>query len=159
MEKSALPTPTLLIEPPDSEAATWCLAQYFAELAALFDQGYEPARAQPVDITDMRPPKGWFIVARVQDNPLGCGMLKRVNTTTGEIKRVWISPAARGQGLGRAIMMRLEQIARDAGLMQVRLDSNAKLEAAQALYRKLGYHEVTRFNDDPYPTHFFARML
>ena len=69
------------------------------------------------------------------------------------------TPNARGQGVGRAVMQELERIARDAGFQRVRLDSNAELAAAQVLYRRLGYQAVPRFNDDPYPTHFYAREL
>ncbi len=154
-----MPETTLHLEPPETADAAWCLSAYFAELAVILNGGFDPARAQPVDLEDMRPPKGWFILARIDGQPVGCGLLKRVDAATGEIKRVWTAPNARGQGVGRAVMQELERIARDAGFQRVRLDSNAELAAAQVLYRRLGYQAVPRFNDDPYPTHFYAREL
>ncbi len=149
----------LHIEPPGSAAARWCLDQYFTELGAVFDTGYDPAQAAQLPEDEMTPPRGYFVVARLAGKPIGCGVLKRVNDSIGEIKRVWADPSARGSGIGRAMMLELERIAREAGLQRVRLDSNAKLIAAQALYRKLGYREIPRFNDDPYPTHWFGREL
>ncbi len=76
-----------------------------------------------------------------------------------EIKRLWIAPEARGLGLGRRILQKLEDIARDNGMTRVRLDTNRALHEAQGLYLAAGYQEVERFNDDPYAQQFFAKPL
>ena len=50
-------------EAPDSAAAQWCLDRYLAELAARFDEGFDPARSNSATIEEMTPPAGFFVVA------------------------------------------------------------------------------------------------
>ncbi|MBW8881321.1 MAG: GNAT family N-acetyltransferase [Asticcacaulis sp.] len=85
--------------------------------------------------------------------------MKRPSAKTGEIKRLWIDPATRGLGIGRKLLMALEDMARDMGMDCVRLDSNRALTEALALYRKCGYAEVECFNDDPYAQMWFDKAL
>ena len=79
--------------------------------------------------------------------------------TVAEIKRLWVSPAARGLKLATRLMTRTEQIARDLGITTLRLDTNSALPEAAALYRNTGWSEIARFNDDPYPDMFFEKNL
>ena len=53
----------------------------------------------------------------------------------------------------------LEAAAREQGLTRLRLDTNRALTEAQAMYRKEGYEEVARFNDNPYAHHWFEKRL
>ncbi|MET3666570.1 helix-turn-helix domain-containing GNAT family N-acetyltransferase [Caulobacter sp. 1776] len=147
------------VAPPGSADARWCLARYFAELAERFDAGYDPAQAAPAPEDQFAPPKGWFVVARLEGRPVACGALKRVDAETGEIKRLWTDPASRGLGLGRKVLLTLEELGRAAGLRRVRLDSNGALTEAIGLYAKAGYDPVARFNDDPYAQMWFAKTL
>ena len=62
-------------------------------------------------------------------------------------------------GLAKRLMERLEARARALGIGLLRLDSNSALPEAIAMYRRLGWTEIDRFNDDPYPDHFFERHL
>ncbi|MBW8734608.1 MAG: GNAT family N-acetyltransferase [Asticcacaulis sp.] len=129
------------------------------ELSERFDSGYDPATAAPADDADFSPPDGVFVVARLDGRAVGCGALKRPSAKTGEIKRLWIDPATRGLGIGRKLLMALEDMARDMGMDCVRLDSNRALTEALALYRKCGYAEVECFNDDPYAQMWFDKAL
>ena len=142
----------------DAEAR-WCLDEYFGELASRFEEGFDPSRDKAGEMNEMTPPAGVFMLARLEGDPVGCGGLKRVDETTGEIKRVWTAPSARGLGVARRIVRRLEAAARDMGLKGVRLDTNRALTEAQALYRAEGYREVERFGDNPYAHHWFAKEL
>lgn len=90
---------------------------------------------------------------------VGCGALKRLEPGAGEIKRVWTSQAARGKGVARAIMARLEGIAKSEGLRAVRLDTNASLTEARAMYLRMGYREIAAYNDNPYADHWFEKLL
>jgi GNAT superfamily N-acetyltransferase len=146
-------------ESPASADARWCLAEYFRELEARFDGGFDPQKESAARLDDMTPPKGLFVVARLQDEAVGCGGFKRVDETTGEIKRVWTAPKARGMGVARRMLHTLEAAARDFGLKRLRLDTNRALREAQALYRKEGYREVARFNDNPYAHCWFEKKL
>lgn len=142
-----------------SDDAQWCLTQYYAELQARFDAGFDPDAGKPVDVSDMEPPKGWFLMARLDQRPAGCGALIRLDDGTGEIKRVWAAPELRGLGVATGLMDRLEDLARDAGFARVRLDTNGVLTEAQAMYRKRGYREIARYNDNPYAEHWFEKDL
>lgn len=150
---------TITLEEPDSPAALACLANYGAELARVFEHGYDPAGDGPPDHDDYRRPQGGFLVAWLDGQPVGCGAWKRLEPATGEIKRLWISETVRGTGLGRRLLRMLEGLARDAGMTQVRLDTNRVLTAAQALYRAEGYQETAAYNDSPYAHMWFRKAL
>jgi ribosomal protein S18 acetylase RimI-like enzyme len=90
---------------------------------------------------------------------VGCGALKFHGGEPAELKRMWVSPEARGLGLGGRLLRCLESAAADAGATVVRLETNGSLSEAIALYRKAGYSEVDAFNDEPYAHHWFEKRL
>jgi DNA-binding MarR family transcriptional regulator/GNAT superfamily N-acetyltransferase len=147
------------VEAPDSAAAQWCLEQYFTELAARFDMGFDPTRSNSASIEEMTPPAGFFVVAWLDGAPVGCGVLKVGKKGTGEVKRMWTATTARGLGIARRVLRRLEMIAHEAGLTRLRLETNRTLTEAQALYRAEGYQEVKPFNTEPYAHHWFEKRL
>lgn len=144
---------------PRHPSALACMSAYYAELAARLDQGFDVARSSDPDAQDMRPPRGAFVIATSDGMPLGCAGLKGTDKGYAEVKRLWVSPAARGLGLARRLMSELENRARDIGVAVLRLDSNSALHEAVALYRATGWAEIARFNDDPYPDLFFEKRL
>ena len=150
---------TMSIEAPNGEDARWCLGEYFRELSQRFETGYDPVRANQVPDKDMTRPAGCFLIARLDGEPVGCAGLKRIDHMTAEIKRMWTAPGARGLGIARRMLRKLEDIAREDGFSTVRLDTNGALTEAQALYRAEGFQDVEPFNDDPYPDHWFAKNL
>ena len=146
-------------ESPDTADARLCLGAYFRELAARFESGFDARTGDHADVEDMTPPSGLFVIARLDGDAVGCGGLKRVDKATGEIKRVWTTPSARGIGVARGMLRTLEAAAREKGLKTLRLDTNRALTEAHALYRSEGYREVARFNDNPYAHHWFEKRL
>ena len=143
-----------------SDEAQSLVASYVAEIAASFPGGFDPAASVSADPEEMTPPHGAFLVVRDDDGTaIGCGGVKLLDAKTAEIKRMWLAPAARGRGLGRALLVALEQAARDLGATEGRLDTNATLESALALYRRHGWREVGAYNDNAYATHWFAKSL
>jgi DNA-binding MarR family transcriptional regulator/GNAT superfamily N-acetyltransferase len=146
-------------EPADSADAVWCLEHYFAELARRFDAGFDPENGNAVGAEEMTPPHGWFILARLDGRPVGCGALLRLGADVGEVKRMWTAPEARGLGVARRIIAALEAAARAAGVTTLRLDTNRALKEAHALYRKLGFVETARYNDNPYADHWFEKHI
>src|SRR5258707_413389 len=76
-----------------------------------------------------------------------------------ELKRMWVSPAARGLGVGRRHLAELEARALASGSTRTRLETNRALNEAIALYRASGYREVNAFNDEPYAHHWFEKRL
>jgi DNA-binding MarR family transcriptional regulator/GNAT superfamily N-acetyltransferase len=147
------------LEPADSADATGCLERYFAELARRFDEGFDPGKGAAVGAEAMNPPNGWFFLARLDGRPVGCGGLASLRAKEGEIKRVWTAPDARGLGVAQRIVAAIEATSREAGMTILRLDTNRALKEAHALYRKLGFVEIARYNDNPYADHWFEKRL
>jgi DNA-binding MarR family transcriptional regulator/GNAT superfamily N-acetyltransferase len=147
------------LEPAHSADAAWCLMQYQQELDVRFGEGFDPSNGNSFEPEDATPPHGWFVVARLAGDPIGCGALKQLDVRTGEIKRVWVGKSTRGMGVSVRIMERLEALAVEAGFSLIRLDTNRALTEAHALYCKLGYREIARYNDNPYADHFFEKTL
>jgi DNA-binding MarR family transcriptional regulator/GNAT superfamily N-acetyltransferase len=147
------------VEDPDSPDAKWCLEQYFAELGERFEGGFNAGRSIPADAGDLRPPRGAFLVARLDGRPVGCGAVKATEPGVGSIKRMWVSREVRGTGVGRRLLLALENEAAGLGMALVRLETNRGLHEAQALYRRNGYREVAAFNDDPYADHWFEKRI
>ena len=147
------------VEDPDSPDAKWCLGQYVAELDERFEGGFDAGRSIPADAGDLRPPRGTFLVARLDGRPVGCGAVKATGPGAGSIKRMWVSREVRGAGVGRRLLVALEKEAAGLGMALLRLETNRSLHEAQALYRRNGYREVAAFNDDPYADHWFEKRL
>ncbi len=148
---------TISVEDPDSPDAKWCLGQYFAELGERFEEGFDAGRSIAADARDLRPPRGAFLVARLDGRPVGCGAVKGIEPGVGSIKRMWVSREVRGSGVGRRLLLALEKEAAGLGIGLLRLETNRSLHEAQALYRRNGYREVAAFNDDPYADHWFEK--
>ncbi|HLY30039.1 MAG TPA: bifunctional helix-turn-helix transcriptional regulator/GNAT family N-acetyltransferase, partial [Ktedonobacterales bacterium] len=86
---------------PTSAAIKWCFARYFAELDERFEAGFDPTRGIQAHAHELTPPVGLALVARLREEPIGCGAIKFHETAPAEIKRMWVAPQARGLGLGR----------------------------------------------------------
>jgi ribosomal protein S18 acetylase RimI-like enzyme len=144
---------------PDAPEARRCAARYFAELAARFEDGFDPARALQPDGASQRPPNGVLLIARADGLALGCVAVRRTSPGVAELKRLWVSPESRGLGLARRLVAAAEEAARALGAAVLRLDTNRALTEAVALYRGLGYAEIPRFNAEPYAHHWFEKRL
>jgi DNA-binding MarR family transcriptional regulator/predicted N-acetyltransferase YhbS len=139
--------------------ARHCLRAYAAELDRRFDTGFDTARSNPAPDEGLRPPAGLMLVARLGDEPVGCGALRFGADGIGEIKRMWVSGTVRGTGLGRRLLGELEAHAAARGARVLRLETNRALVEAVALYRSAGYAEVPAFNDEAYAHHWFEKRL
>lgn len=139
---------------PDDPAAAALLEAYFAERIASWGDATSAYRPKPADFSD-----GALIIAEFDGNPVGVGGIRPVEGEGMEVKHLFVSPAARGTGLGRALLRELEQRAIDLGAHRIILDTNADLAAANHLYRAEGYVEVPPFNDNPNATNWFAKDL
>jgi GNAT superfamily N-acetyltransferase len=107
----------------------------------------------------LTPPAGLFLVATLHGEPVGCGGIKFTAGAPAYIKRMWVSPAVRGLGLGRRLLAQLEDRAVARQMLAVQLETNRALPEAIALYRSAGYREVPPFNDEPYAHHWFEKSL
>jgi DNA-binding MarR family transcriptional regulator/N-acetylglutamate synthase-like GNAT family acetyltransferase len=147
-----------VVDPADTQA-TYCLGEYFAELDARFDTGFDPAGSLPADPQDMRLPAGLFLLVTLRGESVGCGALKFHGRRPSELKRMWVSPSARGLGVGRRLLTELECRASEHGASVIRLETNHTLVEAISMYRSAGYREVEAFNDETYADHWFEKRL
>ena len=144
---------------PRGEPARACLQAYYDELGRRFAGGFDVARSRDPDAADMVRPRGVFLLAWSDGLPVGCVGLKGDGGEGAEVKRLWVASAARGLGLARRLMTALEAAAGTLGIRTLRLDTNSALPEAISLYRRTGWVEIPRFNDDPYPDVFFEKRL
>lgn len=87
-----------------------------------------------------------FYVAFSDDGlPLGCGGLRTVNDSEGEVKRMFVTPSSRGTGTASAILERLEAAARDRGWIRLLLETGDQQPDAIRFYTREGYERVANF--------------
>jgi DNA-binding MarR family transcriptional regulator/GNAT superfamily N-acetyltransferase len=144
---------------PGQPNARSCLRAYFGELARRFEHGFDPHPSVGAADAELTPPTGIFLVASLHGEPVGCGGLRFREGEPTDIKRMWVSEAVRGLGLGRRILAELEACAQAHGAHAVRLETNRALTEAVAMYRAAGYREVAAFNTEPYAHHWFEKEL
>ena len=108
-------------------------------------------------------PNGDLLVARVDGAPVGIGMMREMEPGIAEIQRVFVTPAARGTGAGKALTLALMDQARDDGHKLVRLDTGRALVEAIGLYERLGFRQCPPYHaETPYLDHlivYFEREL
>jgi DNA-binding MarR family transcriptional regulator len=135
---------------PDSPEAMTCLQAYFDEIlarVAVARPEYFPLPDPGAD--SYRAPQGRFLLAWSDDLPVGCVSLRALDNRTAEVKRLWVHASARGQGLSRRLMARVEAEARSMGFRHLRLDTNSALTEAIALYRATGWTDIPPYTTPP----------
>ena len=86
-------------------------------------------------------PDGCIILACMQGKARGIGCLRRIGPAVGEIERMYVDPAYRRIGAGRAILQRLRATAARSGYAHIRLESHF-MTAAHGLCRSLGFTDI-----------------
>jgi len=123
-----------------------------AELDAYQDSLYPPESRHALDLTSLKQDNVLFYVARNDARvALGCGAVV-LGDTYGEIKRMYVSPASRGQGVARRLLQTLEAAAGAAGCRLLTLESGPYQPEALGLYAALGFERCGPFGgyaDDP----------
>ncbi len=120
------------------------LQNYERELEALGEKYGEPA--------------GRLYLAEWRGETAGCVALHRLSDTLAELKRLYVRPAFRGHGIGRALTERIIEDARRAGYRTLQLDTQPFLPEAIRLYRRLGFEDMPGYNDSPLESTIYMKM-
>ena len=116
-----------------------------AELSAMYP---EPgANHFTLDPEETARGRGAFLVLYRRDVPVGCGAVRLLDAETGELKRMYVSPAERGRGLGRRLVAELEAEARALGVRRLVLETGTRQHAALALYRGAGFRPIPLYGE------------
>jgi ribosomal protein S18 acetylase RimI-like enzyme len=153
--------PVILEVAPEDPRAIHAVSNYGAELTR--ELGFEATSVTVDGQAEYRRPSGAFFLVLAGGRVVGCGAVRSITLPDGskaaELKRMWLAPELRGRGVGRSLLDRLHETARELGHDRAVLDSRRELEAALRLYRSAGYEEVEPFNDNPDATVWMARSL
>ncbi len=113
---------------------------------ALQQSLYPPEHIFALSIDDLCAAEIAFFIARRGDTATGCAALAN-KRDYGEVKSMFVDPAARGSGAGAALMHQLEVHARRLGLPIMRLETGDDLHAAQRLYQRYGFSVCGPYGD------------
>ncbi len=88
-------------------------------------------------------PGGAILMASLDAEPVGCVALAPFSTqTTCEMRRLYVTPETRGQGVGRALVAEIVEVACELGYRTMRLDTSPELTAALGLYAEVGFSRI-----------------
>lgn len=111
--------------------------QGFTEELATLSQQYAP------------PTGALLLITQADDEPVGCLGLRAWDTTVCELKRMYLRPQARGQGIGKDMLNKALAIAKHLGYTKMRLDTLPAMTQAISLYRRLGFYEIEPYRFSP----------
>jgi GNAT superfamily N-acetyltransferase len=129
------------------------------EIGALYPIGLEAPGMPSATPSDLGPPGGTFLVGWRDGTAVCCGGVKRLPDGACEIKRMYVVPAQRQQGIARALLAALEDAARALGYSIARLDTGPKQPHAQAMYESAGYAPIGNFNSNPVASFWGEKAL
>jgi GNAT superfamily N-acetyltransferase len=119
-------------------------AVLIAEVQQEYAARYGSQDASPADPAEFAAPWGRFLVGYLARTPVACGGWHALGTDA-EIRRMYVSRAARRRGFARAILAELERTALAAGHRRMILETGTVLPEAVALYRSAGYTDIAPF--------------
>ena len=122
------------------------------DIAAMLEHDVE-------EIAIFMPPQGRLLLALDGAVVAGCACLRTQHPQIAELKRMYVRPNYRGQGIGRALVAALMDAVRQAGYRSLRLDSARFMHEAHALYRSLGFVERAPYSESDIPQQFHEHWI
>jgi putative acetyltransferase len=116
------------------------------ELETLLSAEYPPEQRHGLALDAIFQPHIRFFLARLRGRAVGCGGVA-LFSDFAEVKRMYVRDVARGKGVADAILARIEQEVRDAGLSVVRLETGDRQVAALRFYARAGFRRCQAFGD------------
>jgi len=154
--------PSLTIEAVDPQhpQALALLAEAAIEARTLYPDLFAPAAPPPIN-----PPLGTrdlYLIALRDGRAVGCGALRECDALTGELWRMFVTRAARRDGVARALLERLEHEAQAFGYRRLVLETGARQQAATSLYTRCGWRRIAAYGPfvgDPMSVCFGRSLL
>jgi len=143
----------------DIQAARRLFSDYAASLG--IDLGFQDFESELATLPgDYAPPQGALLLAVEDDRVLGCVALRPLEPAArmGELKRLYVSPAGRGQGIGLTLTLAILHAARSAGYERVRLDTLPSMQTAQRMYERLGFRDIDAYRYNPVESARFLEL-
>jgi ribosomal protein S18 acetylase RimI-like enzyme len=156
-----MPTETLTIRPAQTEADVDAVRRLFRAYAGSldFDLCFQDFEAELAALPgDYAPPDGALLLAEVDGTTAGCVALRPMDDEgVCEMKRLYVRPAFRRDGVGRALATAIVDKARALGYTTMRLDTVESMTAARRLYTSLGFTECDPYYHNPLPDVVYMR--
>jgi putative acetyltransferase len=136
---------SLTTEALDSADARKLVAALDAEMSLVYlPEQMHGKNLRPEHLEDGQ---GVFVIARVDGRPVGCGALRRLSESTGELKRMYVDPEVRGRGVAKAILGYLTDAGRQMGMRRLVLETGTHQVAAIGLYGNAGFRPIECFGE------------
>ena len=87
----------------------------------------------------------YVVLAYENDTPLACGAIKEYDTSTMEVKRMYVSPELRGKGIAAEVLFALENWAKELSYVKCVLETGKRQPEAIRLYEKCGYSRIPNY--------------
>ncbi len=141
------------------EYLQWANTKLIAEFGKGVDdvEGYVKSDIQSID--KFMPPMGRLLLGYIDDYPAGMAALKELSPGIGEIKRMYVRPEYRRQGLGRALLQQLLEEAAQIGYPCLRLESPPFFTEAHQLYRTTGFRDIRPYAGTEIPEEYHWNWL
>ncbi|MBW4601556.1 MAG: GNAT family N-acetyltransferase [Calothrix sp. FI2-JRJ7] len=104
-------------------------------------------------------PSCGLFLAKVNGQNAGCAGFRRNNQSTAEVKRMYVKPEYRRQGIGRALLQAVITEATKLGYAKIRLDTVFFAKEAQKLYRSFGFQEILPYSESDIPQELHPKWI
>ena len=136
--------------PSEIEACRRLFLEYAAGVG--FDLSFQDFEREVAELPgEYAPPRGCLVLALLDGKPVGCVGVRPLESGICEMKRLYVTRAGRGTGLGRRLAEGGIEAARELGYERMRLDTVPSMAAAHALYESLGFGEIEPYRHNPVP--------
>lgn len=117
------------------------------------------AKASVEQLTSYIPPEGIYYILQIDEKIAGMGALRKIKMNVGEVKRMYIRPEYRGQGLGKILLSQILRKAKEFRFSTIRLETGKFMTTAQFIYHEAGFREIDEYPEIETPPPLRAYWL